>query len=729
MAKFPFCVQPDNLSCGPTSLWLISLYYGKKYNLEDLIREAGTGKTGTSLLNLSNIAEKLGFRTLGAKLSFEQLNKSIHLPCIVYWNPNHFVVVYKIKKNKVYISDPSHGLLTYSKEEFISFWTNEGDNVGIVLLLEPSAEFYDKNKVSNVKLYNQKAFKFLIKYLIPYKKLYLQLFVTLLIGSLLQLIFPFLTQNIVDIGIKNQDLHAIYLILFAQLMLVFSTITVEVFRAWLLIKMSSRINISMVSDFFSKLMRLPISYFDTKMTGDIMQRIYDNHRIEQFLTGSSLRTLFSMVSLVIFAGVLAWYNLQILIIFLVGSALYFYWIIYFFKRKAEIDYKMFSLNSQNQNKVIELINGMQEVKLYNAERKKRWEWQTIQDKIFQVNLKSLNISQVQNTGANLLNEFKNILITFLAAKLVIEGKLTLGMMLSISYIIGQLNGPVLDLVNFIQQWQYAKLSIERLSEIQEKDEEEKIDQLTEISDLNSLIKISNLSFKYRSLDSDLVLKNLNLTIYPNKVTAIIGASGSGKSTLMKILLKFYEPLEGNIHIGNTVLKNLSAQSWRRVCGSVMQDGYIFSDSIENNIAVGEGSVDIAKLHHAAKMANILEFIEKLPEGFHTKIGIQGVGLSTGQKQRILIARVIYKNPKYLFFDEATNSLDAENEKVVIGNLNEFFKNKTVVVIAHRLSTVRDADQIIVLNKGCIVEQGTHEELISKEGYYFELVKNQLELGN
>jgi ATP-binding cassette subfamily B protein len=513
-------------------------------------------------------------------------------------------------------------------------------------------------------------------------------------------------------------------------MVFFGRTTIEIIRNYILMHISSRINISLVSDFFVKLMKLPISYFDTKMTGDIMQRINDNHRIEAFLTGSSLSTLFSAFNFIIFSGVLVFYSLKIFIIFLIGTLFYFLWITFFLKRRADLDYKRFNQSSQNQSKVMELINGMQEIKLHNAERQKRWQWEVLQVKLFKINLKGLSLTTAQNSGSQLINELKNIIITFLAAKLVLDGEVTLGMMLSISYITGQLNAPVMEMVNFVQNWQDAKLSLDRLSEIHSKeDEDSKLNEILNDFEVNSSFDIQSTSFKYEGVGNDFVLKNLSVNIPSNKITAIVGSSGSGKTTLMKLLLKFYDPTEGSINLENTNLKNVSSKAWRDKCGVVMQEGYIFNDTIANNIAVGVDEVDKVKLKNAVFVANIKEFIDTLPLGFNTKIGMEGIGISTGQKQRILIARAVYKNPDYLFFDEATSALDSNNEKVIMNNLNDFFKNKTVVVIAHRLSTVKNADQIIVLDKGQIIEKGNHNELTALRGAYYELVKNQLELGN
>ncbi|MBS1650815.1 MAG: peptidase domain-containing ABC transporter [Bacteroidetes bacterium] len=733
MLNFPHYQQPDEMACGASCLRMVAKYYGKAISLPDIIQLSGTTREGANLQGISQAAEKLGFRTLGVKVPFTKLTTEAPLPCIAHWNQNHFVVIYKVKKNKIYVADPAHGLLSYTTQEFKKCWVSDGTDEGVLLLLETSPEFYTEATSLNgdAGLIKQKQnFSFLYTYLFKHKKAIAQLFIGLLAGSLLQLIFPFLTQSIVDIGVQNKDLQFIYLILLAQLMVFFGRTTIDVIRNYILMHVSTRINISLASDFFVKLMKLPISYFDTKMTGDIMQRINDNHRIESFLTGSSLNTLFSLFNFVIFSGVLAWYSLKIFLVFCIGSVFYFVWITFFLKRRADLDYKRFQQSSQNQSKVMELINGMQEIKLHNAERQKRWQWESLQAKLFKINLKGLSLTTAQNSGSQLINELKNIVITFLSAKLVLEGQVTLGMMLSISYIIGQLNAPVMEMVNFIQHWQDAKLSLERLGEIHNKEDEEppNKEKLNEI-EANANFQLNKVSFKYEGVGNDFVLQDLSVHIPANKITAIVGSSGSGKTTLMKLLLKFYEPTQGEIKLSELNLNTLSAHTWREKCGVVMQEGYIFNDSIANNIAVGVDVVDKEKLKHAVKVANIKEFIESLPLGYNTKIGMEGIGISTGQKQRVLIARAVYKNPDYLFFDEATSALDANNEKIIMEHLNEFFKGKTVIVIAHRLSTVKNANQIIVLEKGKIIEKGNHAELTTAKGAYYELVKNQLELGD
>ncbi len=730
MFSFPFYHQPDQMDCGATCLRMIAKHYGRTYSLQDLRQASSTTREGASLAGISEAAEKIGFRTLGVKVPYQKLVDDAPLPCIAHWNQNHFVVVYKIKRNTIYIADPGHGLIKYSKEEFTKCWVSDGKDEGVLLLFETTPEFYEEKTIQGIKQEKHQGFSFLAKYLARHKRLIIQLLIGLLAGSLLQLIFPFLTQSIVDIGIQNHDVTFIYLILLAQLMVFFGRTTIDIIRSWILLHISSRINISLVSDFFVKLMKLPISFFDTKMTGDIMQRINDHYRIESFLTGSSLSVLFSMFNLVVFSFVLMWYSPLIFTVFIFGSLLYIVWVLFFMKRRADLDFKRFNQNSQNQSKVMEIVNGMQEIKLHNAERQKRWQWENLQVKLFKINIQGLTLTQLQNSGSSVINELKNIIITFLTAKLVLDGNITLGMMLSVSYITGQLNAPIIELVQFIQHWQDAKLSLQRLSEIHQREDEEPLhkENINEIEP-NASLHLNNTSFHYTGFSTDLVLKELSMSIPANKITAIVGASGSGKTTLMKLLLKFYEPVSGEISLDTTNLKHISPKAWRDRCGVVMQEGYIFSDTIANNIAVGEDNINKEKLKHAVSVANIKDFIENLPLGYNTKIGIEDIGISSGQKQRILIARAVYKNPEYLFFDEATSALDANNEKVIMNNLNEFFKGKTVIVIAHRLSTVKNADQIVVLDKGNIIEAGNHAELTNKRGAYYELVKNQLELGN
>lgn len=729
MAKFPFYQQFDVMDCGPSCLRMVAKYYGKHFSNESLREKSYITREGVSLLGISDAAESIGMRSMGVKITFDQLKKEAPLPCIVHWGQQHFVVVYKISKGKVWVADPAFGRLEYSEKEFCEKWIStveDGQGKGICLLLQPSPDFYKEADEKS----NRTGFRFVLNYLKPYRKLVIQLLLGFLLGSLIQLVLPFLTQSVVDIGINNQDIGFIYLVLLAQLVLFISRMSVEFIRSWILLHISTRINISIISDFLIKLMKLPLGFFDSKMIGDILQRIEDHDRIERFLTAQSIGVLFSVFSMVVFSIVLAIYSLKILLIFLLGSALYFVWIYVFMKRRRELDYKRFNKLSENQSKLIQIINGMQEIKLNNYEKQKRWEWERVQAGLFKVSVKSLSLQQYQDAGSVFINETKNIIIIIIAATAVVNGELTLGMMLAIQYIIGQLNTPLRQLIGFMHNAQDAKISLERLSEIHEKKDESDADA-SYVKNLpeNKGISISNLVFQYEGPRSPKVLNDINLEIPEKKITAIVGTSGSGKTTLIKLLLGFYPPVAGDIKVGGTRLANFSPKMWRDNCGVVMQDGFIFSDSIAKNIVVNDDIVDQERLIRAVKLANIQDYIESLPLSYNTKIGQEGVGLSQGQKQRILIARAIYKSPEYLFFDEATNALDANNEKLIMENMDQFSAGRTVVVVAHRLSTVKNADQIVVLEKGEIVERGTHDELISKKGKYFELVKNQLELGN
>jgi len=707
---------------------MIANFYGKNLSLQTIRDKSFLTREGVSLLGMSDAAESLGMKSVGARVNLGQIVNELPLPMIAHWKGEHFIVVYAIKKGKVRVADPAFGLIDYTKEEFLKGWSgisDEGKAKGLVLILEPTSDFYALQDEKQDK----SSFSYLFSYFRYQKKFIRQLFAGLLLGSLFQLIFPFLTQTMVDVGINNRDIGFVTLILVAQLVLFLSQTTVEFFRSWILLHLTTRLNISLLSDFLIKLMKLPISFFDTKMIGDLLQRIGDHSRIENFITNQTLNVLFSMVNLVVFSIVLAIYSWTILLIFLVGSLLYIVWIVLFLKRRRTIDFQRFRQLSENQAKLIELITGMQEIKLNNCEKQKRWEWERIQARLFKVNIRRLSLSQTQTIGSSFINQLKNILISFLAARLVIDGHITIGAMVAVSYIIGQMNSPLANLMDFIQTAQDAKISLERFNEIHlKKDEEESGDQKITHLPENREILIRDVTFQYEGPRSPKVLKEINLTIPVNSTTAIVGMSGSGKTTLIKLLLGFYPPVTGTISIGETNLNQFSASLWRSKCGVVMQDGFIFSDTIVNNITVGEEVIDRERLAEAVRMANIREYIESLPMGYHTKIGQEGAGLSQGQKQRILIARAVYKNPGFLFFDEATNALDANNEKAIMENMNEFYRDRTVVVVAHRLSTVRHADQIVVLDKGAIVERGKHEELIKLKGSYWHLVKNQLELG-
>ena len=727
--KFPVIKQLDSQDCGPSCIRMIAKYYGKDFSQEFLREKCSMFREGVSLSSLSEMAEAIGFRSLYVKVSFEKMAERAPLPAVAHWNQDHFIVVYRIEQNKIYVADPGLGTITYTKEEFLNGWASgikNGREEGILLLLEPTPELFAHAELHKQ---NKASFSFLIKYLLQYKRYVIQLCLALLLGSVLQLIFPFLTQFIVDYGIGNHDTKFIYLILAAQLTLFISSISVEFIRAWILIHISSRINVYIISDFLIKLMNLPIRFFDSKVVGDLTQRVQDHKRVEQFLTETLLQSIFSVFSIVVFSVILTTYNPVIFLIFLIGTMLELGWIFFFLGKMRHLDNKSFALLSADQNKIYELITGMQEIKLNNIEKQKRWEWERIQAALFKVNLSKLKINQFENGGSRFLGYLQMVLIIFVAAMAVVHNTMTLGTMMAITFVIGQLNTPITQLINLILQGQYARISLERLSEIHSKQNEEEAGVKKTCSLKGGKdIKIENLSYAYAGNETNPVLKNINLSIPEGALTAIVGVSGSGKTTLLKLLLKFYEPKTGRINIGRENIENLHSSFWREKCGTVMQDSFIFSDTIANNIALKE-PINEEKLLQAVRIANIQDFIESLPLQYNTKIGQDGVGLSQGQRQRILIARAVYKDPEYLFFDEATNALDAENELIIMRNLESFFKGKTVIIVAHRLSTVKNADQIIVIDKGRIVECDHHERLIENRHKYFELIRNQLELGN
>ena len=731
--SFKCIIQSDSMMCGITCLQMVCKHFGREVSLRTLSKLCVATSEGVSMLGVNEAANKLGLRTMCARTDFDTLSKAT-LPCVLHWNQNHFVVLYKVRKGRIfYVADPGKGLVKYNLEEFGKHWVStasQGEEKGIAMFLEPTLEFYSHKVDNEEEDGSPRSFQFLFGYIKQYRKYFGQIVLGLLVGSLLQLILPFLTQSIVDVGIKNQNIGFIWLILLGQLMLTISRTAIDFIRRWLLLHISLRINISLVSDFFIKLLKLPMSFFDTKLMGDLMQRMGDHSRVNTFLTQQTLSIVFSLFTFVVFSIVLLSYNWLIFAIFMLGSLLYGGWLALFLRRRKVLDYELFEQQAINNNKTYEFITSMQEIKLQDCEQRRRWEWEDVQADLFNVQMKSLKLQQTQEAGSIFINELKNIVITVVAATAVIHGQLTLGMMLAVQYIIGQLNSPVEQLMSFFYSVQDVKISLERINEIHRMDDENGKQGLeTSVTDETKGIDMENINFKYDPHALKTIIDDVSLTIPKGKVTAIVGASGSGKTTLIKLMLGYYPVLGGQINIGGTDVNTLNKKWWRRQCGVVMQDGVIFSESIARNIAVDDKEIDKQRLQTAAEIACIHNYVMGLPLKYNTKIGRDGVGLSQGQKQRILIARAVYKNPDYIFLDEATNSLDANNERMIVEHLDEFYKGKTVVIVAHRLSTVKNANQIVVLDKGKVVETGNHETLTAKRGAYYNLVKNQLELGN
>ena len=734
LKSFPHYQQQEAADCGPSCLRMIAKYYGKVYSAEMLRKRCFISREGVSLLGISDAAESIGLRTIGVQISFKQLAEDASFPCILHWNQNHFVVCYGIEKRKrkgefeyrIHISDPATQRVNLTRKEFEKCWfssRNSQDETGVALMLEPSPNF---GSVEDEFHTTKKSLFSFAKYLLPFKSLGLQLIFGLIAGCIIQLILPFLSQAMVDKGINSKDLGLITLILIAQLSLFVAQLLIGYIRSWIMLHINTRIDISLISDFLIKLMNMPLHFFDTKRTGDILQRIGDHGRIKSFLLSNSMNILFSLFNFIVFMGILAYYNLMILGIFIVGNTLYLIWVLSFMHYRRELDIKRFYQSSLEQSRLIQMVQGMQDIKLNNCEKQKRWEWERIQMHLFRISVKGLKVGQIQQSGSVLFTQSTNIIISFIAANLVVKGEMTLGMMIALTYIIGQISAPIGEFIGFAQSLQDARISLERLNEIHAQDDEEK-DIDTKLLKLpeNHSIHICNLSYSYSGAARDYALKNINIDIPNHKVTAIVGESGCGKTTLLKLIQGFYLPNEGSIKIGDVNLNLINPHLWRKSTGSVMQESFIFSDTIANNIALSTDNIDIPRMLHAAQIANIGNFISSLPLGYNTRIGMEGNGISAGQRQRILIARAVYKSPEFMFFDEATNSLDATNERVIMENLRQSYKGKTVIISAHRLSTIKDADQIIVLHHGEVMEQGTHSQLLEAHGYYFKLVENQM----
>ncbi len=726
---FPFHPQLESMDCGAACLQMVAAYHGKQYSLATLRERCFVDREGVSVRGIAVAAESIGFDCAVFQMTYQSEDKTeaalmtVPLPCIVHWGKDHFVVVYKVNARWVWVADPKIGKRKLERAVFEAACLNDAGEM-IAILLEKNVDF-DASYTESLN--RTKGFSFLIPYIRPYRKLIVQLCIGLLVGSIFQLIFPFLTQALVDTGIQNRDIDFIYLILVAQLMIFAGRTTVDVIQSWILLHVGTRINVSLISDFLKKLLALPIKYFDQKHIGDLLQRVEDHQRVEIFLTSATLKTIFSVFHILVFGLVLLIYHRGIFLIFLISSILYLVWIFLFLQKRRQIDQIRFEQLAENQHAIIEMIEGAQEIKLQGSAQRHRWEWAGIQAQLFRTSVQALSITQYQDTGAGIINQVKDIFISFVAATAVINGQMTLGMLLAVQFIVGQLSGPLYQLVAFIRLAQDAKISLERLHEVhQQENEESEKDTLIKTIPSPADIQFSNVSFQYNSLGKP-VLNDINIHIPHGKTTAIVGPSGSGKTTLVKLLLGFYQPTNGNIQLGNVPFASLSKKVWRKHCGAVMQDGFLFSDTIAKNISESESGIDTHRLQLAIQTANISDFIQELPLGLETKLGSKGNNLSQGQRQRLLIARTVYKNPDFIFFDEATNALDADNERIIMQNMTHFFENKTVVVVAHRLSTVKHAHQIIVLDQGQVVEIGNHQTLIAQQGAYYQLVKNQLEL--
>lgn len=722
--NFPTDRQLDAKDCGPSCLKIIAKYYGKYYSLQYLRDKCGITREGVSFLDISYAAESIGLRSLAVKASIDDLEKIVPLPCIIHWANSHFVVVYKITSKKVYISDPSKGLISYTIPEFKGGWYSESSTNGSVMVLEPQADF--KQREAGEKIERQKTLENFIGYFTPYKKNFANLFVVMLVVTLLQAFLPFISKAVIDVGIHTTDLHFINLVLIANICIIISITLSNAVRDWILLHITSRVNVALISDYLIKLMRLPVSFFENKMVGDILQRANDHERIRSFIMNNSLNLIFSSLTLVIFSIILCIYNKVMFAIFVIGSILYILWVLAFLRVRKKLDWEYFDLISKNQSFWVETVTAIQDIKLNNYEKPKRWKWEKIQARMYKVNQKVMTVTNWQNSGAQCIDSLKNLLITFFSAKAVISGEITFGVMISTQFIIGMVNGPIVQFISFIVSAQYAQISFQRLNEVHSMKDEEDDDKINHIVlPNNKSLTLRNISFQY-SPNAPHILKNISLIIPEGKVTAIVGDSGSGKSTLLKILLRLYNPTFGEFIIGDMNINNIGLKQWRDKCGSVMQDGKLFSDTIMNNIVLDDENIDYERLKKAVDTANVTTEIEQLPLSYNTIMGEMGRGLSGGQKQRILIARALYKNPDYLFFDEATNSLDTINEQKIVKALDEVFKEKTVVVIAHRLSTIRKADQIIVMKNGSIVELGNHQSLLLKKGHYYELSQSQFE---
>lgn len=722
--RFPVEYQMDSQDCGPASLKIIAKHFGKYYSLQYLRDQCGIRREGVSMLDLSTGAENIGLRTLAIKCSIDDLVDKVPFPAIVFWNDNHFVVVYDADRKYIRVSDPAKGRIKYTHEEFRKGWYAEGEKRGKLLAVEPTAEFKDSDAEKQIK---RNSFLRILKYFVPYKKDFALVFAVMLIVTLLSGVLPFISKAVIDVGIKTSDVDFINMVLIGNIAILLSVTIFNVVRDWVLMHITSRVNISLISDYLVKLMKLPVTFFENKLLGDILQRAQDHERIRNFIMNNSLTLIFSTLTFVLFAVILLVYNAVIFYIFIAGSALYVLWVLLFLNIRKKLDWEYFELISRDQSYWVETVSAIQDIKIYNYEKPRRWKWEGIQAGLYRVNKRVLAVTNAQNLGAQFIESIKNMGIVFYCAMAVIQGEITFGVMISTQFIIGMLNGPLVQFINFIISAQYAKISFLRMNEIRQLEDEQELLSVgnTTIIPENKTITLENVFFQY-SPNAPVVLRNIFLIVPQGKVTAIVGGSGSGKSTLLKLLVRLYKPSHGEIKMGGMNVQSINLRKWRAMCGVVMQDGKMFSDTILNNIVLDDEHIDYDRLREVCRIAQIEDEINAMPKGFETKIGETGRGLSGGQKQRLLIARALYRDPEFLFLDEATNSLDVLNEKKITDALHGAFEQRTVIVVAHRLSTIRHADQIVVLDKGMIVEIGNHESLMEKKGHYFELVSSQLQ---
>lgn len=722
--RFPVDYQMDMQDCGPACLKIVAKHFGRFYSLQYLRDRCGITNQGVSLLDLSTGAESIGLRTLAIKCTLSDVVNQVPFPAIIFWKESHFIVVYHANKKYIWVSDPAKGRVKYTHEEFRAGWYPKGESIGVLLAIEPTIDF---QRSSIEKELEKNSFISILRYFIPYKNSFATIFFIMLVATLLQGILPFISKAVIDVGIKTTDINFINMVLIGNICILLSITIFNVIRDWILLHITSRVNIALISDYLIKLMKLPVTFFENKLLGDILQRARDHERIRSFIMNNSLSLVFSTLTFIVFSVILLIYNPIIFYIFLSGSILYAAWVLLFLRIRKRLDWEYFELISQDQSYWVETVSAIQDIKIYNYEKYRRWKWEEIQARLYKVNKRVLNVTNMQNLGAQFIENIKNMGIVFFCASAVIKGEITFGVMISTQFIIGMLNGPLVQFIGFVVSAQYAKISFLRMNEIRQlKDEEELLSiGATSILPESRDITLSNIIFQY-SPNSPLVLSNIFLTIPQNKVTAIVGGSGSGKSTLLKLLVRLYKPTYGDIKMGNMNVSSINLRTWRNMCGVVMQDGKLFSDTILANIVLDDEHINYDRLHEACKMAQIEDEINGMPKGFDTFIGEKGRGLSGGQKQRLLIARALYRDPDFLFLDEATNSLDVINEKRIVEALNSAFKNRTVIVVAHRLSTIRHADQIVVLHQGRIVEIGNHENLMERKGEYYNLVSIQSE---